>query len=128
MKILVILAGINGAMAIGAGAYGWHSLGDTPDIRDVFMMGSQYQMWHAIALLGTGLLASLHADGAGSRLALIAGGLFQTGIVLFCGTLYAFGTLNIVPVEGAAPVGGWMLMGGWLALSVFGARYMKRRA
>lgn len=128
MKILVILAGLNGAMAVGTGAYGWHSLSAEPDIRDIFMMGSQYQMWHAIAILGAALLTTLSEAAAGSKLLMIAGGLFQAGIVLFSGTLYAFGTLNIVPVEGAAPVGGIMLIAGWLALSAFAARYLKGRA
>lgn len=122
MKIILFLAGLNGAMAIGLGAYGWHNLGDMPDIRDIFMMGSQYQMWHGLALLGTAIL--LNAGGP-KRLLIGVSGLFQVGIILFSGTLYAFGLLNIIPAEGAAPLGGIMLMLGWLLLGLAGWRWNK---
>jgi len=118
MNIWILLCGVNAAIAIAAGAYGWHALGDTPDIRDVFMMGSQYQMWHALALLGVGLL-TLHRP---SRALTMAGVCFQVGIILFAGTLYCFGAFMFVPVTGAAPVGGGLLMLGWLILGIQGAR------
>jgi len=118
MNIWILLCGVNAALAVAAGAYGWHALGDVPDIRDIFMMGSQYQMWHALAMLGVGLLAARTP----SRSLTIAGVCFQAGIVLFSGTLYCFGLLSMVPVEGAAPVGGGLLMLGWLVLGVQGAR------
>jgi len=121
MNIWILLAGLNGAIAVGMGAYGWHALGDTPEIRDIFMMGSQYQMWHGIALLGVGLLVN---QGPNRSLS-IAGGMFQAGIILFAGTLYSFGGLMIVPVEGAAPFGGGLLILAWLILGVQGARHIR---
>lgn len=123
MNKWILLSGINAAMAVAMGAYGWHALGDVPEIRDIFMMGSQYQMWHAIALLGVGLLLS---KGANKSLT-VAGIFFQAGIVLFAGTLYCFGGLSIVPVNGAAPFGGGLLMLGWLILGVQGARHAPTR-
>lgn len=122
MNISILLAGLNAALAVAAGAYGWHALGDTPEIRDIFMMGSQYQMWHALGLLGVGLLLN-HGRSKALTLAAIC---FQAGIVLFCGTLYSFGGLMVVLVEGAAPIGGGLLMLGWLLLGVQGARHVKR--
>jgi len=110
------------ARAVGAGASVWHALRSTPDIRDIFMMGSQYQLWHALGLLGVGLLTAR----ASSRALAIAGACFQVGIVLFSGTLYSFGGLMIVPVEGAAPFGGGLLMLGWVMLAVQGARHAKQ--
>ncbi|PCI38954.1 MAG: hypothetical protein COB46_10010 [Rhodospirillaceae bacterium] len=121
MNIWILLAGINAAMAVGMGAYGWHALGDTPDIRDVFMMGSQYQMWHGMALLMVGIISARFPHKSFT----ITGILFQAGIVLFVGTLYSFGGLMIVPVTGAAPVGGGLLILGWLILGVQGARHFK---
>lgn len=118
MNIWILLAGINAAAAVAAGAYGWHALGSTPDIRDIFMMGSQYQMWHALGMLGAGLLLNARP----SRPLVIAGACFQAGIVLFSGTLYSFGGLMIVPVTGAAPFGGGLMILGWLLLGWCGAR------
>ncbi|OEJ69296.1 DUF423 domain-containing protein [Magnetovibrio blakemorei] len=128
MNIWILLAGLNGAISVGAGAYGWHALGDTPEIRDVFMMGSQYQMWHAMALVAVGLVIR-PVEGRTKRRALhIAGAFFQAGIFLFSGTLYCFGALSMVPVEGAAPVGGGLLILAWLILAGVGARIGLQKA
>ena len=121
MKIVIILAGLNAAISVGMGAYGWHNLGGVPEIREVFMMGSRYQMWHALALLGTGLLGATARDGSGKIILLLAAGCFQVGIISFSGTLYAFGLINIVPLSGAAPIGGGLLILGWLLIAGFGA-------
>lgn len=122
MNIWILLSGINAALAVAAGAYGWHALGDTPEIRDIFMMGSQYQMWHALGMFAVGLLL----NAAPSRALVVAGACFQAGIVLFSGTLYSFGEFMIVPVEGAAPVGGMLMIAGWLIVGVQGAKHLKR--
>ena len=120
MKILLFLAGLNAAMSIGLGAYGWHNLGDAEAIRDIFMMGSQYQMWHALGMVGVAILLN---SGGPRRTLLIIGGLFQLGTILFSGTLYAFGLMNVLLVEGAAPVGGGVLIVGWLMLAWTGLRW-----
>ncbi|MDH3335195.1 MAG: DUF423 domain-containing protein [Rhodospirillaceae bacterium] len=125
MKILLALAGLNAAISIGLGAYGWHNLGDVPDIRSVFMMGSQYQMWHALGLLGVALL--LNAGGP-KRALLAIGAMFQVGVILFSGTLYAFGLINTIPVSGAAPVGGGVLILAWLGLALVGLGWKKTNA
>jgi len=124
MNIWILLGGVNAALAVAAGAYGWHALGDVPDVRDIFMMGSQYQMWHALGMVAVGLLLN-HAP---SRALMAAGVCLQVGIFLFSGTLYSFGEFMIVPVKGAAPFGGGLLILGWLLLGVVGARHVKRAA
>ena len=126
MNIWLLLAGLNAALAVGAGAYGWHSLGDTPDIRDIFMMGSQYQMWHALGLMGVGLMIRTSEPGWPAKALHAAGVFFTLGIFLFSGTLYSFGEFMIVPVEGAAPIGGVLMMAAWLILGVVGGLKLKR--
>ena len=91
------------------------------------MMGSQYQMWHALAMMGVGLMVQRAPNKALPTKALHgAGACFQIGIFLFSGTLYSFGGLSIVPVEGAAPFGGSLLRLGWLVLGIVGGRQLAK--
>ena len=115
----LMIGGLNGLIAMGAGAYGWHSLGADDAVREIFMMGVGYQMWHALAILATALLAT-RPEFEGSRLPSLAGIGFTLGTVLFSGTLYAYALLGYVLVEGAAPFGGFLLMAGWLAIIICG--------
>jgi len=109
----LLLGGLFGASGVGAGAYGWHSLGESDATREIFMMGVAYQMWHALALLAVAWLAS-RPENEGAWAPTLAGICFSLGMVLFSGTLYGFAVTGVVPVDGAAPVGGWLLMGGWV--------------
>ncbi|MBF0247024.1 MAG: DUF423 domain-containing protein [Alphaproteobacteria bacterium] len=117
MNIWIVLGGLNAGLAVGLGAYGWHKVQD-----DVFMMGTQYHMWHALGMIAVGLLASRAAN----RLLDAAGALFLVGIYLFCGSLYAFGGITVVPVDGLAPWGGTAMMGGWALLALAGGRVARR--
>jgi uncharacterized membrane protein YgdD (TMEM256/DUF423 family) len=116
----LVVAAINGLIAVAAGAYGWHSL-EVADsgLRDIFLTGVDYQMWHALALLGVAWLAARRPD---SRAVRVAGGAFVAGIVLFSGSLYATAMTGAVPLPGAAPAGGFCLIGGWAALAWAGWR------
>ncbi len=117
MRLWLALAGLNGLIAVAAGAFGWHGPLDEGG-RQMFAMGSQYQLAHALALLAVAWLAT-RADV--NRIAvIIAGAGFALGIVLFSGTLYAFGAFGSVPVSGAAPVGGFALMAAWITLVFIG--------
>jgi len=114
------LWGATGAIVCGfaviAGAYGWHSLESDHDMRQIFMLGVQYHMWHGLALLVVAWLA----DGGGrSATAAAAAGLgFLAGIVLFSVNLYVLAVTGEPLISGAAPIGGFALMGGWAILAV----------
>ena len=118
MRLWLFVAGLNGLLAVMAGAYGGHRLEAADSgLRDIFMMAVQYHMWHALALLAVAWLAS-REEGKGAVAPRVAGGAFTLGIVLFPGSLYALGLGGSVLVPGAAPVGGGLLMIGWAALMV----------
>ncbi len=121
MALWLFLGALNGLVAVAAGAYGWHSLAGDDAARKMFEIGVQYQMGHALALLAVAWLAT-RFEGRGRIPVHVAGAGFTLGIILFSGTLYAFGLTGIVPVEGAAPTGGLLLMIGWLALMWLAAR------
>ena len=122
MRLWLLLAALNGFLAVVAGAYGYHWL-EVADygFRDAFMVGVDYQMWHALALLAVAWLAS-RGD---TRLAVvIAGWGFLVGILLFCGSLYILGITGETALPGAAPLGGFAFLLGWAALAwaAFGER------
>lgn len=117
--IWLIVASFFGVTGVGAGAYGWHSLSENDPVRQIFMMGVNYQMWHALALLGVAWVAS-QATFMTSKLPLLAGLAFSLGIIFFSGSLYLYAMSGYIIVKGAAPLGGWFMMAGWLSLMVCG--------
>ena len=122
-RLWLVLAGINGALAVAAGAYGWHGLGGD----DMFEIAANYQVFHALALIGVAWLAAI-AGGRGRVLVNIAGTAFTVGIVLFSGSLYSLVLLGDVPVRGAAPIGGALLMGGWVIVACSGLTVFRKPA
>ncbi len=118
-RLWLVIAGLGGATAIGMGAYGAHGFDDAPEyLRDSFNIGVQYQMWHALALIGVAWMC----DRSDQRIAMLAGIAITFGAVLFCGTLYAFGLTGDLPMRGLAPVGGYSLIAGWLLLALSALR------
>lgn len=119
MRIWIILAGLMGAEAVIGGALSAHMDMDQ-DSRKLIDKAVQYEMWHALALLGVGILA--HEK---SRILTISGILFLAGISLFCGTLYLKGFWQISLFPMSAPLGGTCLILGWIALAVYGFRRVR---
>ncbi len=115
MRIWLLLASVNGLIAVLAGAYGWHSLAADDGGRQIFNLGVSYHMWHALALLAVAWLASRN-EGAPPLPVKLAGIAFTAGMVLFSGSLYALGMTGSAPIPYAAPVGGVSFMAGWVAL------------
>lgn len=125
MGMWLMLAGINGAMAVAAGAYAAHGLTEAgPQAVHWMSLASTYQLVHAAALGVIGALTPTLRAG-GSRPARIlnfaAGGLMMAGIVLFCGALYGLALDAAWLMPGTAPVGGFAFMAGWLSLAGAGA-------
>ena len=107
----IALGALYGLVAVAAAA-GTAHLVEGPAAR---ALGSAVQMngWHALALVGCGLLG-------GGRLTHAAGAAFAVGTLLFCGTVYA-GQLGLLRGP-LAPVGGSLLMLGWALLGLSALR------
>jgi uncharacterized membrane protein YgdD (TMEM256/DUF423 family) len=90
-------------LAVAAGAFGAHALRGRLDatIISVFETGVRYQMYHALALLATGLAAARWPH----RLWMLAASGFVLGVVLFSGSLY------LMTLGGLAFLIGWGLFG-----------------
>ena len=116
MRLWLFLAALNGFGAVAAGAFGHHGLAvSQPDLRDAFLTGVDFQMWHALALFGVAWQAE--RPGAAKLAVVIAGWGFLIGILLFCGSLYALGLTGETILPGAAPLGGYAFLLGWAALA-----------
>lgn len=105
-RAIVLLAGLNGLLAVAAGAFAAHGVHD-PGVRDLLRTGSQYQLAHAVAAL-----ACLGwSPGAGPTR--VAGWLFGLGGLLFGGSLYLLAATRLGALGAITPLGGLLLLAGW---------------
>jgi uncharacterized membrane protein YgdD (TMEM256/DUF423 family) len=114
-RIFLVAGAISGAVAVAAGAFGAHALKTRipADLLAVWQTGAQYHLAHALALLGTGLLAG-RAPGPATT---TAGWLFLGGTLLFSGSLYALAVTGIRALGAITPLGGVAFLAGWVALA-----------
>jgi len=111
----LLIAAINGALAVVFGAFGAHGLQGRIDAHAiaVFETGARYQMYHALAI---GLAVLAVRSGAASTLASVAAASFLIGIVLFSGSLYLLALTGVRSLGFVTPFGGLAFLVGWIAL------------
>jgi uncharacterized membrane protein YgdD (TMEM256/DUF423 family) len=109
MNWLMVLAGLSGALAVGAGAFGAH--GASGQAAEWLRTGGQYQLIHAVAAL-----VALRLEARGPGWLFIAGGA-------------PIAIKYRVPANSAprwlgaiTPIGGTLLIAGWLWLAWAGMR------
>jgi uncharacterized membrane protein YgdD (TMEM256/DUF423 family) len=118
-RLFITLGALSGLLAVGAGAFGAHALRQrlSADMLGVYQTGVTYQMYHALALLGVGiLLARFSIDG--STWLSAAGWLFVAGTLLFSGSLYLLSLSGTAWLGAITPLGGICFLLGWLALAI----------
>jgi uncharacterized membrane protein YgdD (TMEM256/DUF423 family) len=130
-KNFLIAAAIFGGLAVALGAFGAHGLESitTDDkILHGFQTGVQYQMYHALALLGLAIMY----ERINTKWIKWAGNCFITGIILFSGSLYLLSFLKIQEssavkfVGPVTPLGGIFFIAGWLFLLIAGMKRNKK--
>jgi uncharacterized membrane protein YgdD (TMEM256/DUF423 family) len=120
-------AAILGATAVIAGAFGAHALKEVlnPEALNSYQTAVRYQMWHALALLLTGLLPL--SNKALQRI----GWCWLCGVLLFSGSIYL---LHLGPLMSGSswnflgpvtPIGGLLLITGWVLLFATGLKKRK---
>ncbi|BDA69457.1 hypothetical protein RIVM261_060670 [Rivularia sp. IAM M-261] len=116
-QIFLTIAALLGASGVAAGAFGTHSLRGQLSERalEIFEVGTRYQMYHALALLGVAIL--LNSNLQPNKSLIVSGWLFITGILLFSGSLYALSLTNAVSLGMITPLGGAALIAGWITLA-----------
>ncbi len=108
------ICGIAGALGVGLGAFGAHSLPQLVseellvDASRRWDLAARYHVFHALAL---GLVA------AHPQPPTWAGALFLAGMVLFSGSLYAMALTGQTMLGAITPLGGLSWIAGWLVLA-----------
>ncbi|MCJ9429509.1 DUF423 domain-containing protein [Kordiimonas marina] len=125
--ILIALGAGNGLLATILSAVGAHALPSRlgEHAIQLFKQGSEFHLFHALALLLTGVIAMLAQTPASQRWASRAGLAFQAGILCFSGSLYwlaALGPGSLGPLHWLPPLGGTLLMAGWAMLAAAGLK------
>lgn len=116
-QLLLACAALSGFFAVGLGAFAAHGLKArlAPEMLAIFQTGVQYQMYHALALLGVAALIKLY----GHNTLLQTGGiLFIIGTLFFSGSLYGLalgGPRFLGPIT---PLGGLCFLMGWMAIFI----------
>jgi uncharacterized membrane protein YgdD (TMEM256/DUF423 family) len=128
-RTALIAGAIFAGLAVALGAFGAHGLQKvTSDEKIIqgFKTAVEYQMWHALALIATGILAERFDH----RLLKWASSCFIAGIICFSGSLYLLSFLKIqgsslVKIAGPiTPIGGLLFVIGWVL--VLGALLKKK--
>jgi uncharacterized membrane protein YgdD (TMEM256/DUF423 family) len=120
-KKFLMIAALLGALSVALGAFAAHKLKDVlaPDVLQIFETAVRYQMYHALALLATGILL-LQVP---SKQLAWAGNLFIAGIILFSGSLYLLcfikqQQIDALWVGAITPLGGLCFIAGWILLAI----------
>ncbi len=116
-KIFIQAGTLLAALAVALGAFGAHGLRkvllETGRAAN-FETAAQYQMYHALALILTGILF-IHYPG---KLLVWAGWLFVVGIIFFSGSLYILSITNVTKWGAVTPIGGLAFLIGWALLLI----------
>jgi uncharacterized membrane protein YgdD (TMEM256/DUF423 family) len=120
MRVWLVIAAINGALAVALGAFAAHGLTGRLDQHalGVFETGARYHMYHALALG----LAALAMQGTAVQRANWSAWLFFAGIILFSGSLYVLALTSIQWFAFVTPVGGVAFLAGWVFLALAAVR------
>ncbi|WP_411359610.1 DUF423 domain-containing protein [Pseudidiomarina salilacus] len=113
MKVFAILGAINMALGVILGAFGAHGLQHklSAESLNVYQIGVQYHLYHALGLLMVAVLLKVYPNAKGLR---PGGWLLFSGIVLFSGSLYALALTGIKFFGPVTPVGGACFIIGWI--------------
>ncbi len=121
-RIFLAIASSLGGLSVALGAFASHALKEklTERALEIWKTGTQYQMYHALALILVALLLTRTENP--DPLLNTSGIAFIIGIALFSGSLYTLSLTGIKWLGAIAPLGGLAFIIGWgcLAISALG--------
>ncbi|WP_026464744.1 DUF423 domain-containing protein [Adhaeribacter aquaticus] len=114
-KTILVIGALLGALGVMIGAFGAHGLAKILEANgrtETFETAVKYHMYHALAMLVTGLILF----NVPSKFIHLAGLFFLIGVLIFSGSLYILSLTNIKWLGAITPIGGLFLIAGWLSL------------
>ncbi len=115
-KRILQLAGLSGALAVGLGAFGAHSLEELliqNGRLDTYQTAVNYHFYHTLALLGIGILATIKPEWKGIAFSAWS---MVLGMLIFSGSLYILSLTGITWLGAITPLGGLSFILGWSSL------------
>ncbi len=115
-KRILQLSGLSGALAVGLGAFGAHSLEDLliqNGRLDTYQTAVNYHFYHTLALLGIGILATIKPEWKGIAFSAWS---MVLGMLIFSGSLYILSLTGITWLGAITPLGGLSFILGWSSL------------
>lgn len=114
-RTFIFIAALSGFIGVALGAFGAHALRGSLEPRDleIFETAVRYQLIHAAALLGVGVLWARWPASALTA----SGWLMVAGTLVFSGSLYLLVLTGTRWLGAVTPLGGLAFLAGWLALA-----------
>jgi len=113
-RIWMVMGALSGLVAVAMAAYASHGM--PPETAALANTGASLQAWHALALLGCGLLAERRRG----PLVHVAAACFAFGTLAFSGGVY-LRVLSEHSLGLVTPLGGTALLVGWGVLAAAAA-------
>lgn len=115
--IFVSLGAFNAALAVALGAVASHVLRGrlSAGMMDIYHVGNQFQIYHALGLILIGLAVMQMPGSSALRW---AGWMMLAGILIFCGALYVLSLTGWTWAAYFAPFGGTAFILAWVLLGI----------
>lgn len=120
MEMFLVLGAILAGLGVILGAFGAHALKDkfaSPHYAAIWETAVQYQMYHALGIMGLGILSNEALLGS-SNLLSWAVYLMFTGIVFFSGSLYVLAVTGVKKLGAITPIGGMLFIVAWVLVII----------
>ncbi|MES2886309.1 MAG: DUF423 domain-containing protein [Pseudomonadota bacterium] len=113
-QFAVLAGAVYGFLGVGFGAFGAHALKArlAPEMLAVWKTAVEYQLYHALALVLVGLIATQKPSVAINNAAIC----FVLGVLVFSGSLYVLALSGVRWLGAVTPIGGLLLLAGWALL------------
>lgn len=110
-QLALLTGAAYGFLGVAFGAFGAHALKArlSADMLSVWKTAVEYQLYHALALLIVGLIATQRPSIAITNAALC----FAVGVLLFSGSLYVMALSGVRWLGAITPIGGVLFLVGW---------------